>query len=210
MSQNPSITPFNCTTCDISKMTKTPFSGTFPITSRKLEVLHIDLCGPISPKLISRKKYFLIIVNGFSHYVWIYFLKNKSESKDIIKIERQENLLVGSIVSNNGSKFKNNYLSSFLVQQGISHLTSAPYTPEQNPFAERGNQTTVNKARFILKDSCLDLSYWAEEANTSIYLETLTPHKALNFLSPFLKWHNKPTSFWMKKNFSQFISAEQI
>ncbi|MBW0536164.1 hypothetical protein O181_075879 [Austropuccinia psidii MF-1] len=148
MSQNPKITPFNCSTCDISKMTKTPFSGTFPIPSRKLE-------------------YFLRIVNGFFHYVWIYFLKNKSESKDIIKnhinkIERQANLLVGNIVSDNGSEFKNDDLSSFLVQKGISHLTSAPYTPEKNPFAEHGNQTTVNKERCILKDSGLDLSCWAE------------------------------------------------
>ncbi|MBW0570070.1 hypothetical protein O181_109785 [Austropuccinia psidii MF-1] len=165
MSQNPNITPFNSTTCDIRKMTKTPFFGTFPISSRKLEVLHLDLCGPISGK-----KYFLRIVYGFSHYVWIYFLKNKSKSNYIIKTERQANLLVGSIVSNNGSKFKNNDLSSFIVQKGISHLTSAPYTPEQNPFSEHGNQTTVNNARCILKDSGLDLSYWAEAANTSIYL----------------------------------------
>ncbi|MBW0490540.1 hypothetical protein O181_030255 [Austropuccinia psidii MF-1] len=69
---NPNITPFNCTTCDISKMTKT-----FPIPRRKIEALHLDVCGPISPKSISRKKNFLRIVDVFSHYVWIYFLKTK-------------------------------------------------------------------------------------------------------------------------------------
>ncbi|MBW0497485.1 hypothetical protein O181_037200 [Austropuccinia psidii MF-1] len=79
------ISLFNFTTCNLSKMTKIPFKGTFPQPNCKLETIHMDLCGPISPESISVKKYFLRILDGFSHFIWIFFLTNKSECKDYIK-----------------------------------------------------------------------------------------------------------------------------
>ncbi|MBW0502085.1 hypothetical protein O181_041800 [Austropuccinia psidii MF-1] len=138
------ISSFNCTTCNLSKITKTPFKGTFPQPNRKLETIHMDLCGPISPESISGKKYFLQIVNGFSHFLWIFFLTKKSECKDYIKnhinrVEQQTNSKVANLILDNGSEFKNTDLQNSFKYKGINHLTSAPYTPEQNPFAERGN-----------------------------------------------------------------------
>ncbi|MBW0461117.1 hypothetical protein O181_000832 [Austropuccinia psidii MF-1] len=79
------ISSYNCTTCDLSKMMKISFKGTFPQPNHKLETIHMDLCGPISPESISGKKYFLRIVNGFSYFVWIFFLTIKSECKDYAK-----------------------------------------------------------------------------------------------------------------------------
>ncbi|MBW0514998.1 hypothetical protein O181_054713, partial [Austropuccinia psidii MF-1] len=76
----------------------------------------------------------------------------------------------------------------------ISHLTSDPYTPEQNPFAKRSNCTTVSKSRRLLKDSGLGKSYWAEAANTAVYLENLTPNKAINFQTPYFKWFERHPS----------------
>ncbi|MBW0477641.1 hypothetical protein O181_017356 [Austropuccinia psidii MF-1] len=129
-------------------MTKTPFKGTFPICHQKIQSLHLDLCGPISPASVSGSKYFLRVMDGYSHFVWIFFLTNKSQcisliKKIILKLERQSNCLVSNIVSDNGTEFKNNELTTFYQQKGISHLISAPYTPEQNPFAKRGNCTTT-------------------------------------------------------------------
>ncbi|MBW0553870.1 hypothetical protein O181_093585 [Austropuccinia psidii MF-1] len=138
-------------------------------------------------------------MDGYSHFVWIFFLTNKSQCISLIKtlilkLERQSNCLVSNIVSDNGTEFKNNELTTFYQQKGISHLTAAPYTPEQNPFAERGNRTTVNKSRCLLKDSGLGISYWAEAANTAVYLENLTPNKAIDFQTPYFKWFERHPS----------------
>ncbi|MBW0537041.1 hypothetical protein O181_076756 [Austropuccinia psidii MF-1] len=46
------IPTLECVTCSTCKMTKTPFKGTFPEATRKLQYLHIDLCGPISPPIL--------------------------------------------------------------------------------------------------------------------------------------------------------------
>ncbi|MBW0483501.1 hypothetical protein O181_023216 [Austropuccinia psidii MF-1] len=193
------ISSFNCTTCNLSKITKTPFKGTFPQPNRKLETIHMDLCSPISPESIFGKKYFLQIVNRFSHFLWISALTNKSECKDYIKnhinrVKQQTNSQVANLISDNGAEFKNTDLQNFFKYKGINHLTSAPYTPEQNPFSERGNQTAVNKSRCLLLNSGLDLSYWAEAENTAFYVENLTPCKSLNFETPFSKWFNRKPS----------------
>ncbi|MBW0543579.1 hypothetical protein O181_083294 [Austropuccinia psidii MF-1] len=122
-------------------MTKVPFSGSFPQANWKLEFLHMDLCGPISPPSVSGARYIFKILDGFSHFAWVFFLNSKAETKEILKkhllkIEQQSNLKVSDIVSENGTEFVNTKLREFFEESGISHLTMAPYTPEQNPFSE--------------------------------------------------------------------------
>ncbi|MBW0538093.1 hypothetical protein O181_077808 [Austropuccinia psidii MF-1] len=163
-----------------------PFQGHFPKASSKGEFLHLDLCGPITPPLESGAKFFLQIVDSFSCYVWVFFLQTKSEAKEkiknlILKIQKTPASTVSNIVSDNGTEFKNLDLLSFFQKEGISHLVTSPYTPQQNPIAERGNRTTVNKARCLLKESGLPLSYWAEAVNTAVYLENLTPNSSILF-----------------------------
>ncbi|MBW0482675.1 hypothetical protein O181_022390 [Austropuccinia psidii MF-1] len=80
--QIPLFDYITCTTC---KMTKTPFKGTFPAATCKLQYLHMDLGGPVSPSSVSGAKYFLKILDGFSHFAWVFFLTNKSEVKTILK-----------------------------------------------------------------------------------------------------------------------------
>ncbi|GJT15096.1 retrovirus-related pol polyprotein from transposon TNT 1-94 [Tanacetum coccineum] len=51
----------------------------------KLELLHMDLCGPMRVASINGKKYILVIVDEFSRYTWVYFLRSKDETPEIIK-----------------------------------------------------------------------------------------------------------------------------
>ncbi|GKB37778.1 integrase, catalytic region, zinc finger, CCHC-type containing protein [Tanacetum coccineum] len=56
-----------------------------PSDHSKLELLHMDLCGPMMVALINGKKYILVIVDDFSRYTWVYFLHLKDETPEIIK-----------------------------------------------------------------------------------------------------------------------------
>ncbi|MBW0483615.1 hypothetical protein O181_023330 [Austropuccinia psidii MF-1] len=157
------IQPFSCFTCDLCKMTKKPFPGHFPPATVKGETLHLDLSGPITPPSESGAIYFLRIADAFSRYVWVFFLQQKSEAKEkiknlILKIQQTPLSKISDVVSDNGSEFKNQDLMTFFQNKGINHLTTPPYTPQQNPVAERGNRTTINKARCLLKDSGLKQS----------------------------------------------------
>jgi hypothetical protein len=148
---------FTCPTCNVSKQHKEPFLGSYPSASRKLDYLHIDLCGPISPPSESGYKYFLCAVNGFSHHVWVRFLTYKSKVNQIMQelfsfVENKSKEKICHLVTDHGTEFKNCSLQSYYASKGIAHLTTAPYHPENNPFSEQGNRTTVEKARCILKD----------------------------------------------------------
>ncbi|MBW0473196.1 hypothetical protein O181_012911 [Austropuccinia psidii MF-1] len=81
MFPNQNIPQSHCITCSTCKMTKVPFSGNFPQANQKLEFLHIDLCGPISPPSVSGTGYIFKILDGFSHFTWIFFLNSKAEAK---------------------------------------------------------------------------------------------------------------------------------
>jgi transposase InsO family protein len=190
---------FTCNNCDVSKAHKEPFFGNFPTPSRPLEYLHVDLCGPISTPSVLGHRYFLRAVDGFSHFVWIRFLSYKSDVNKtlrelFLKVENESNTSIVNLVSDNGTEFKNKDLSAFYTSKGMNHLTTAPYTPEENPFAERGNRTTVAKLHCLLNDSNLPTCFWAEAALTAVYLENITPCKSINFSTPFSKWFGKTPS----------------
>ncbi|GKE76404.1 retrovirus-related pol polyprotein from transposon TNT 1-94, partial [Tanacetum coccineum] len=55
-----------------------------PSTKSKLELLYMDLCEPMRVASINGKKYILVIVDDYSRYTWVYFLRTKDEAPDMI------------------------------------------------------------------------------------------------------------------------------
>jgi transposase InsO family protein len=103
-------------------------------TSRPLELLHMDLFGPVAYLSIGGSKYGLVVVDDFSCFTWVLFLQDKSETQGTLKrfLRRAQNefeLKVKKIRSDNGSEFKNLQVEEFLEEDGIKHEFSAPYTP---------------------------------------------------------------------------------
>ncbi|MBW0541004.1 hypothetical protein O181_080719 [Austropuccinia psidii MF-1] len=85
MFPNQNIPQLHFITCSTCKMTKVPFSGSFPQANLKLEFLHMDLSGPISPPSVSGAHYIFKILEGFSHFACIFFLNSKAETKEILR-----------------------------------------------------------------------------------------------------------------------------
>ena len=99
-----------------------------------LELLHIDLCGPSFIERIGGNKYILVIVDDFSRFTWVFFLKQKSEATPKLKlfikqVEVQLRKVVCNVRSDNGLEFKNKDFEDFLAEKGTTHNFSAPYTP---------------------------------------------------------------------------------
>jgi transposase InsO family protein len=106
-------------------------------TSRPLELLHMDLFGPVAYLSLGGSKYGLVIVDDFSRFTWVFFLQDKTKTQGTLKrfLRRAQNefeLKVKKIRSDNGSEFKNLQVEEFLEEEGIKHEFFAPYTPQQN------------------------------------------------------------------------------
>nr|GEY24707.1 retrovirus-related Pol polyprotein from transposon TNT 1-94 [Tanacetum cinerariifolium] len=56
-----------------------------PNSRQRLHLLHMDLCGPLRIDSINEKRYVLVIVDDYSHYTWVHFLRSKDEAPEVIK-----------------------------------------------------------------------------------------------------------------------------
>ena len=74
-----------CEPCLMGKMTKTPFSGTMERTTDLLEIIHTDVCGPLSVEARGGYRYFLTFTDDLSRYGYIYLMKHKSKTFEKFK-----------------------------------------------------------------------------------------------------------------------------
>ncbi|GJS75146.1 retrovirus-related pol polyprotein from transposon TNT 1-94 [Tanacetum coccineum] len=141
-----------CSSCEVSKAKWSSFkTKTVPSSKGRLNLLHIDLCGPMRVASINRKKYIMVIVDDYSRYTWTLFLCSKDETPEVLKdfltmIQRNLQALVISVRTNRGTEFLNKTLNAFFKEEGIKHQTFTPRTPEQNGIVETQKRTLVEAA----------------------------------------------------------------
>ncbi|KAI3735684.1 hypothetical protein L6452_15192 [Arctium lappa] len=191
----------HCVACIKGKQHKTSHkTKEINSISSCLQLLHMDLFGPTNVMSIGKKSYCLVIVDDYSRFTWVYFLRTKDETSGLIKsfilrIENQTNQKVKVIRSDNGTEFKNLDLNTFCEEKGIERQYSAPRTPQKNGVAERRNRTLIEAARSLLADSKLPITFWAEAVNTACYVQNRvlvvkpknkTPYELLNKRKPFI------------------------
>jgi transposase InsO family protein len=118
----------------------------------------MDLFGPVAYISIGSNKYGLVIVDDYSHFTWVFFVFDKSEVQGKVKTfirraQREFELPIKKVRSDNGSEFRNTYVEEFLDEEGIKHEFSAPYTPQQNGVVEKKNRTLIEMERTMLDES---------------------------------------------------------
>ncbi|GKA56555.1 retrovirus-related pol polyprotein from transposon TNT 1-94 [Tanacetum coccineum] len=108
----------------------------------KLYLLHMDVCGPIRVASINGKRYILVIVDDYSRFTWVKFLRSKDEAPEAIikcikNIKVRLNTTVRNVRTYNGTDFVNQTLREFYENVSISHQTSVARTPQQNGVVKR-------------------------------------------------------------------------
>ncbi|GJR66756.1 retrovirus-related pol polyprotein from transposon TNT 1-94 [Tanacetum coccineum] len=74
-----------CSSCELGKAKRKYFhTKTTPSSKRQLQLLHMDLCGPMRVESINGKKYVLVIIDDYSRYTWTHFLRSKDETPEVL------------------------------------------------------------------------------------------------------------------------------
>src|SRR3954470_15460277 len=99
-----------CEACLMGKMTKTPFSGMMERATDLLEIIHTDVCGPMSVASRGGYRYVLTFMDDLSRYGYIYFMKHKSETFEKFKefqseVENQRNKKITFLRSDRGGEY---------------------------------------------------------------------------------------------------------
>ncbi|GJY37857.1 ribonuclease H-like domain-containing protein [Tanacetum coccineum] len=188
-----------CHACQLGKHVKLPFHSSHSIVQHCFDIIHSDLwTSPIVSS--SGFKYYVLFLDHFSHYVWIYPLKHKSDMfskffhfRNYVKNQFQQE--IKSFQCDHGGEFDNNQLHTLFNNNGIQLRFSCPKISQQNGKAERMIRTINNVIRTLLFQAHLPPSFWVEALHMATYLLNLLPSKAINNEIPFTKLFNKEPNY---------------
>ncbi|GJW43779.1 retrovirus-related pol polyprotein from transposon TNT 1-94 [Tanacetum coccineum] len=167
-----------CPSCEQGKSKKASHPPKpVPNSKQRLHLLHMDLCGPTRVVSINGKRYVLVIVDDYSRYTWVHFLRSKDEAPEVIKtfLKKITVLLQAPVITirtDNGTEFKNQVLREYFDSVGISHQSSSVRTPQQNGVVERRNRMLVEAARTMLIFYCALYSYGLKRLLLRVTLKT--------------------------------------
>jgi len=150
-----------CGACRKGKIVKSSFKTKDIVsTSRPLELLHIDLFGPVNTTSLYGSKYQLVIVDDYNKWTWVKFLRSKDNAYDVFsnfctQIQSEKEMKSLKVISDHGGEFENEPFETFCEKHGIVHEFSSPRTPQQNGVVERKNRTLQEMARTMIHENNL-------------------------------------------------------
>lgn len=179
-----------CSVCAQSNIKRLPFAKVSrKVTKKPLELVHSDVCGPISPCTYDEKRYFLTFLDDFTHFSVVYLIKNKYEVLECFKkyeafVTNKFDHRIGTIRCDNAKEYSSFEFKSFCKTKGTQIRYTVPYNPEQNGAAERLNRTLLEKGRAMLLQSKLPKEMWGEAILAATYLLNRSPTASLRDVTP--------------------------
>jgi len=162
-----------CGECQTSKQTRMSHPRLeHQATSKVLELLHMD---PMKVESIGGKMYVLVVVDDFSRFTWVNFIREKPDTFDVCKelctqLQREKGCGIVRIRSDHGTEFENAKFDEYCSDEGNKHEFSSPTAPQQNSVVERKNMSLEESARVMLHVKHLPYRFWAEAMNTTCYI----------------------------------------
>ncbi|GJW53888.1 retrovirus-related pol polyprotein from transposon TNT 1-94 [Tanacetum coccineum] len=118
-----------CSSCEQGKSKRASHPPKLvPNSKQRLHLFHMDLCGPIRIASINGKRYVLVIVDDYSRYTWVHFLRSKVKAPEVIKtfLKRITVLLQSPVIiirTDNNTKFKNQILKEYFDNRLLLRAT---------------------------------------------------------------------------------------
>jgi transposase InsO family protein len=121
-----------CDSCLTGKQRR----ATFPIVAKfraedKLELVHGDLYGPVTPATPGGKRYFFLFVDDMSRYMWLVLLATKDEALAAFtafqaRAEAEAGRKIGTLRIDRGGEFTARSFADHCTKQGVQRYLTAP------------------------------------------------------------------------------------
>lgn len=206
------MTAIPCETCNRAKIHALPHRHSETRAKNTLELIHMDICGPMSVTSMGGARYFATFIDDYTRYTEVVMLKKKSDIfaafvKYLAKVERETGRKITKIRSGNAKEYDSKEFNQFLETMSIRREFSVEYTPEQNGVAERMNRTIEEMARCMILQSKSPTSLWTEAVNTAAYLRNRCPSKAIGNKTPLEMWSGKKPDVRRLRTFGSHVTA---
>ncbi|WZZ50841.1 hypothetical protein YC2023_050948 [Brassica napus] len=180
-----------CASCLRSKQVRKSFPQASSLSaSTILELIHGDLCGPITPPTAGNNRYVFVIIDDCSRYMWTILMKEKSEAFTKFKrfktmVEQETGTTIQTFRTDRGGEFNSQEFQDFCDDSGIKRHLTAPYSPQQNRVVERRNRTLLEMTRSILKHMEVPNWLWGEAVRHATYLINRIATRTLVLQTPY-------------------------
>ncbi|KAE8706559.1 hypothetical protein F3Y22_tig00110392pilonHSYRG00193 [Hibiscus syriacus] len=188
-----------CEHCITSKQHRLKFNTSNSRGKSVLELVHSDVWqAPITS--LDEAKYFVSFIDDYSRRCWVYPIKKKSDVFSTFKIfkarvELDSGNKIKCFRTNNGGEYTSEKFDDFCRKEGFKRQFTVANTPQQNRVVERMNRTLLERTRAMLRDACLEKSFWAEAVNTGCYLVNRAPSTTIELKTPMEMWTGKPADY---------------
>jgi len=152
---------------------------------RRLHRIYSDVCGPFDIEGYSRSRYFVMFVDGFSHYVRVKPIRSKDEASKVLKewitcseIETGEK--ANLLRTDGGGKYMGMEFQEWLRSRGMHHEVMNANTPQENRVAERLNRTILEMMRTMMHESDLPKNLWPFAVQYTQEIVNRLPTQALS------------------------------
>lgn len=178
-----------CESYQLGKHVRLPFSSSVSVSYVPFQIIHADVwTAPVQS--FSGFKYYLVFIDDYSHYIWTFPLRAKSDVFHYFLafhayVSTQFQLPLISLQTDNGREFDNHALCSYLSTHGIALRLSCPYTSPQNGKAERTLRTLNDCTRTLLLHAGMPGPYWVEALNTATHIVNRRPCHTTGNATPF-------------------------
>jgi hypothetical protein len=188
-----------CKHCQQGKQTKTRFKSKEYSMTRPLEIVHTNLVGPTTTKVLKGQKYFMLLFDDYTRMNVVFFLRNKSEDFENFKVYKEivENKMDSKIKclrSDNGGELTSKEFMDYCRMHGIKRQFSIARKPQQNGVFERKNMTVQKMAQTMLMYSKLTDIFWTHEVHTTIHIQNRVMLRNNTEKTPYELWKVRPTN----------------
>lgn len=146
-----------CRGCALGNNSKHSFPSSDSISKGILDLVHLDVCRPMTVSSLGGYLYFTTFIDNFSRKTWIYFLKRKDEVLPKLKafkaqVENLTNMKIKVLISDNGGEYTSKDFNNLCRNAGNKREFTVPYNPQQNGVAERKNKSIIESTKALIHD----------------------------------------------------------
>lgn len=198
-----------CTACQLGKSSKLTLSISPFKSKHVLDLIYSDVWGPAPCLSSGGHRYFVLFVDDYSRYMWVYPMARKSDMFILFKqfitmVERQFSSKVKTVQTDWGGEYRN--LSNYFSTMGIVHRLSCPHTHEQNGYVERRNRHVVETGLTLLAQGNVPHRFWHYAFDTAVFLINRMPSRVSQSVSPYEHLFKKQPDYYFLKVFGVNVS----
>ena len=158
---------FDCVSCQLGKQPALPFNTSESISIDIFDLIHSDVWGPSSVSSIGGSQYFVIFVDDYSCYSWIFNMKHRSELLQVYSnfakmVETQFSKRIKIFQFDNAFEYTQYAFQAILHSYGTIYQITCPGTFQQNGRAKRKLHHILDTVRALFLSAKVPAPVWGE------------------------------------------------